>query len=147
MTHSANLAVHFEQSVKSSGGAFVLSHPRSFVNVCFWWVPPALRPFNPATASQQDLDVLGKVTFAYTAINHESVALPVLRHQEWQVSVNSMMLQCLDSQSRQHHYSLSGENVMGFSTYNLARKCVLIASLQHATCKAGIVFLKHHVHF
>ena len=82
MTHSANLAIHFEQSVKSSGGAFVLSHPRSFVNVCFWWVPPALRPFNPATASQQDLAALGKVTFAQAAIKHESVALQVSWHQE-----------------------------------------------------------------
>jgi hypothetical protein len=61
VTHSADLAIHFEQKIKSSGGAFVLSHPRSFVNVCFWWVPPALRPFNPSTASEQDLANLGKV--------------------------------------------------------------------------------------
>ena len=61
MTHSADLAIHFEQKTKSSGGAFVLSHPRSFVNVCFWWVPPALRPFNASTASEQDLANLGKV--------------------------------------------------------------------------------------
>lgn len=61
MTHSADLAIHFEQKTKSSGGAFVLSHPRSFVNVCFWWVPMALRPFNPFTASEQDLANLGKV--------------------------------------------------------------------------------------
>ena len=39
----------------------MLSHPRSFVNVCFWWVPPALRPFQPAKASQQDLATLSKV--------------------------------------------------------------------------------------
>jgi len=61
VTHSADLAIHFEQKIKSSGGAFVLSHPRSFVNVCFWWVPPALRPFNPSMASEQDLATLGKV--------------------------------------------------------------------------------------
>lgn len=61
MTHSANLAIHFEQRIKASNGAFVLSHPRSFVNVCFWWVPPALRPFQPAKASQQDLATLDKV--------------------------------------------------------------------------------------
>jgi len=61
VTHSADLAIHFEQKIKSSGGAFVLSHPRSFVNVCFWWVPPALRPFNLSTASKQDLATLGKV--------------------------------------------------------------------------------------
>ncbi len=61
VTHSAKLAIHFEQSIKASDGAYVLSHPRSFVNVCFWWVPPALRPFDPATASQQDLETLGKV--------------------------------------------------------------------------------------
>lgn len=61
VTHSANLAIHFEQRIKASGGAFVLSHPRSFVNVCFWWVPPALRPFQPRKASQQDLATLDKV--------------------------------------------------------------------------------------
>lgn len=61
VTHSANLAIHFEQRIKASDGAFVLSHPRSFVNVCFWWVPPALRPFQPAKASQQDLATLSKV--------------------------------------------------------------------------------------
>lgn len=60
VTHSARLAIHFEQRIKASGGAYVLSHPRSFVNVCFWWIPPALRPFDPANASQQDLDTLGK---------------------------------------------------------------------------------------
>ena len=61
VTHSANLAIHFEQRIKASDGAFVLSHPRSFVNVCFWWIPQALRPFQPATASQQDLATLAKV--------------------------------------------------------------------------------------
>ena len=61
VTHSANLAIHFEQRIKASNGAYVLSHPRSFVNVCFWWVPPALRPFQPATASEQDLASLDKV--------------------------------------------------------------------------------------
>ncbi|KAL3133229.1 hypothetical protein ABBQ38_007116 [Trebouxia sp. C0009 RCD-2024] len=61
VTHSANLAIHFEQRIKASDGAYVLSHPRSFVNVCFWWVPPPLRPFQPATASQQDLATLDKV--------------------------------------------------------------------------------------
>lgn len=63
VTHSANLAIHFEQRIKASDGAYVLSHPRSFVNVCFWWVPPPLRPFQPATASQQDLATLDKVCY------------------------------------------------------------------------------------
>ncbi|KAL3149142.1 hypothetical protein ABBQ32_001977 [Trebouxia sp. C0010 RCD-2024] len=61
VTHSASLAIHFEQRIKASDGAYVLSHPRSFVNVCFWWVPPALRPFQAATASQQDAATLDKV--------------------------------------------------------------------------------------
>ena len=61
--HSAMLAKHFEQSIQASNGTFVLSHPRSFVNVCFWWIPPALRPFNAATASKEDFATLGKVSF------------------------------------------------------------------------------------
>ena len=60
--HCAMLAKHFEEGIQSSGGSFVLSHPRSFVNVCFWWVPPALRPFDAATASKEDLATLGKVS-------------------------------------------------------------------------------------
>ena len=74
MTHSARLAMHFEQKIKASGGAFVLSHPRSFVNVCFWWVPPALRRFDPATASQQDLETLGKVS---VSCMHDRIAIEV----------------------------------------------------------------------
>lgn len=61
--HCATLAKHFEESIQSSGGIFVLSHPRSFVNVCFWWIPPALRPFQAATASREDLTTLGKVSW------------------------------------------------------------------------------------
>ena len=67
VTHSADLAIHFEQKVKASDGAFVLSHPRSFVNVCFWWVPPPLRPFNPTKASQQDMETLGKVQYTLSS--------------------------------------------------------------------------------
>ena len=68
VTHSASLAIHFEESIKASHGAFVLSHPRSFVNVCFWWVPPALRPFNPAKASKEDLATLGKVCLLHSLL-------------------------------------------------------------------------------
>ena len=54
------LAAHFEARVRASGGAFQMVLPRSFANVCFWWLPRALRPFDPATASLQQLAALGK---------------------------------------------------------------------------------------
>lgn len=59
--HSFSLALHFEQRIQQSGGAFVLARPRSFVNVCFWWIPASLRPFDAGTASQEQLDTLDKV--------------------------------------------------------------------------------------
>lgn len=70
ITHSADLAIHFEQKVKASNGAFVLSHPRSFVNVCFWWVPPALRPFDPTKANPQDMETLGKVQCKSSSVKY-----------------------------------------------------------------------------
>ncbi|KAK9861876.1 hypothetical protein WJX84_005934 [Apatococcus fuscideae] len=61
ISHCVNLAKYFEDKIIASDGIFTLSHPRNFVNVCFWWMPAALRPFNPAKATQQDLDTLDKV--------------------------------------------------------------------------------------
>ena len=85
VTHSANLAIHFEQRIKASDGAFVLSHPRSFVNVCFWWVPSALRPFQLAEASQQDLDTLAKV-------RHDTICMPDSRNSWPSVAPNEQHL-------------------------------------------------------
>ena len=55
------LAAHVEARVLASGGAFQMVLPRSFANVCFWWLPRDLRPFDPALASPQQLAALGKV--------------------------------------------------------------------------------------
>lgn len=42
--HAVDNAVAFEESLLGYGdGRFVLAHPRTFTNVCFWWVPPSLR--------------------------------------------------------------------------------------------------------
>ena len=59
--HSFVLALHFERQIRASRDAFVLVRPRSFVNVCFWWIPPALRPFDPQSASAQHLKALDEV--------------------------------------------------------------------------------------
>lgn len=40
--------------------AFELTYEPSCANVCFWWVPPELLPFNFQTASQEQRDLLHK---------------------------------------------------------------------------------------
>jgi hypothetical protein len=55
------LAQHWAAAVAASGGAFQLVAPRSFANVCFWWLPPGLRPLEPAAAPPAALAALGKV--------------------------------------------------------------------------------------
>ena len=42
-----DLAAHLAERVRSSGGAFVLAAPPSCTNVCFWFVPPPMRPLPP----------------------------------------------------------------------------------------------------
>ena len=42
-------------------GSFVLAAPAQCANVGFWYVPPRLRPFNPATATAQQLAEIGYV--------------------------------------------------------------------------------------
>ncbi|KAI8476544.1 MAG: pyridoxal phosphate-dependent transferase [Monoraphidium minutum] len=61
--HCMALAEHFEGALQAPkwGGAFKLVMPRSCTNVCFWWVPPALRPYDQDTASQAQRDALGAV--------------------------------------------------------------------------------------
>ena len=72
------LAEHFERAVLASGGAFQMVLPRSFANVCFWWLPASLRPFDAAAASPQQKATLGKVwqalftRFAVVAKRHEN---------------------------------------------------------------------------
>ncbi|KAK9808552.1 hypothetical protein WJX73_007613 [Symbiochloris irregularis] len=60
--HSFRLAEHFEKAVRASGGKFALVQARSYVNVCFWWVPPPMRPFTADSAPSEALDTLAKVT-------------------------------------------------------------------------------------
>ena len=61
MDRNLALAEHFESAVLASGGAFQMVLPRSFANVCFWWLPPSLRPFDMVAASPQQKATLGKV--------------------------------------------------------------------------------------
>ncbi|KAK9843716.1 hypothetical protein WJX81_003497 [Elliptochloris bilobata] len=61
MDRNIALAAHVEARVVASGGAFQMVRPRSFANVCFWWLPRALRPFDAAAASPEQLTALGKV--------------------------------------------------------------------------------------
>jgi len=55
------LAAHAAGAVRRSGGALVLVAPPACTNVCFWVVPPALRPFDPDTATPEALEALGRV--------------------------------------------------------------------------------------
>lgn len=62
LDHAMNLAQYFEQKIVRDGNAFVLVHPRSFTNVCFWWVPPGMRPFKFEGATEQHKADLGMVS-------------------------------------------------------------------------------------
>jgi len=44
------LAQHWAEKIAASGGAFQLVQPRSFANVCFWWLPAGRRPLDAAAA-------------------------------------------------------------------------------------------------
>lgn len=61
LDHAMQMAQYLEGKILGDGDAFVLVHPRSFTNVCFYWIPPSLRPLNLNTASKSELDELGKV--------------------------------------------------------------------------------------
>ncbi len=58
---SAELAASFARKVEGSQGAFQLVMQEAPFNVCFWWVPPQLRPYRPAQASAADKALLSKV--------------------------------------------------------------------------------------
>jgi hypothetical protein len=59
--HAMRLAEAFERRIRGDGGAFVAVRPRGFTNVCFWWVPQRLRPFDPESATPEQKALLGKV--------------------------------------------------------------------------------------
>jgi glutamate decarboxylase len=51
----------FVREKAAEDGSFVLAAPAQCANVGFWYVPPRLRPFNPATATAQQLTEIGFV--------------------------------------------------------------------------------------
>lgn len=50
-----------------AGGAFQLVIPRSFTNVCFFYIPPSLRPFDRNSATPEQWAALGAVAPAIKA--------------------------------------------------------------------------------
>lgn len=65
--HNIELAEHVEACVAAAGGAFLMAVPRVAANVCFWYVPPSLRPLDPAAASPEQWAALGRVAPAIKA--------------------------------------------------------------------------------
>jgi glutamate/tyrosine decarboxylase-like PLP-dependent enzyme len=61
LDHAMHLAQYLETKILEDGNAFLLVHPRSFTNVCFYWVPPCMRPFHLDRATQSELADMGKV--------------------------------------------------------------------------------------
>jgi len=59
--HCLELAAHFEHKIRDSQGVFVLALPRTYANVCFWYVPASLRPWDPTTASNEARAEMGRV--------------------------------------------------------------------------------------
>ena len=55
-----DFAADVEEMVRASD-AFVLAQPAQCANVGFWYVPPRMRPFDPATASEDELAEIGYV--------------------------------------------------------------------------------------
>jgi glutamate decarboxylase len=47
--------------VNDASGAWALAAPAQCANVGFWYVPPRLRPFDAATASDETMAEIGKV--------------------------------------------------------------------------------------
>ena len=57
----AEVVEGFVREKNAEDGSFVLAAPAQCANVGFWYVPPRLRPFDPATATQQELTEIGFV--------------------------------------------------------------------------------------
>ena len=68
--HCLSLAEHIEARLADPAwkGAFKLVMPRSCTNVCFWWVPPALRPLDLEAATERQLQELGRAAPAIKAL-------------------------------------------------------------------------------
>ena len=55
------LAQACERKIEESGGALQLVQRRAPFNVCFWWVPAQLRPYEPEQATPAAKALLSKV--------------------------------------------------------------------------------------
>ena len=56
-----DIAHCFANAVKNSNGAFVLASEPQCTNVCFWYVPPHLRPFDINNATEEQMEELHEV--------------------------------------------------------------------------------------
>lgn len=44
-----------------------MAKPRTYANVCFWYVPPSMRPWNPETADEEAKAKMASVAVAIKA--------------------------------------------------------------------------------
>lgn len=59
--HSFDLARHTIKRMEANSDAWVLVYEPSCTNICFWHVPESLRPFDPATATQEQVQAIHEV--------------------------------------------------------------------------------------
>jgi len=59
--HSFQLARHTVEQMREDADSWVIVYPPSCTNVCFWYVPKSLRPFNPETATREQVQAMHKV--------------------------------------------------------------------------------------
>lgn len=73
--HVFSLAAHLAQRLEGDP-RFVIASPPSFTHVCFWWVPPDLRPFVFAESTEEERRRLHAVAPAIkTQMQHEGTAM------------------------------------------------------------------------
>ena len=56
--------------MRESGGVFEMARPRTFANVCFWYVPKELRPWDPSIV-QASPELHERMTSVASAIKAE----------------------------------------------------------------------------
>lgn len=59
--HSFDLARHTVERMREDSDAWVIVYPPSCTNVCFWYVPESLRPFDLSTATPEQVQALHAV--------------------------------------------------------------------------------------
>jgi len=72
MDHCMDIAAYWTERMMAAApeageGAWVMAHEPSYINVNFWYVPPSMRPFDIATATQEQRDRLHAVAPAIKA--------------------------------------------------------------------------------